>query len=132
MRLFVDTNVFVAAVADDDAEATATATSLLNADHEFVTSVLNLMELRTVVTKKRRLDRERAAAIEAEIRSDVTVYVPDETTLIAADRLQEETLLYPMDATILACARDRDATLASFDAELIDAGATDPADLLGA
>ncbi len=39
MRYFLDTNVFVAAVLDDDeAEATGTATALLNADHEFLTS----------------------------------------------------------------------------------------------
>jgi predicted nucleic acid-binding protein len=131
MRCFLDTNVFVAAILDtDEAEATGTATALLNANHEFLTSLLNLMELRTVLTKKHRLERDRAAAIEDEVRSDVEVVVPDAGTAIDANRLQDETLLYPMDSLILACAREYDATLVSFDGELIDAGAEHPADVI--
>ncbi len=131
MRCVLDTNVFVAAVLDtDDAEATGTATTLLNDSHAFLTSVLNLMELRTVLTKKHRLERDRAAAIEDEIRSEVEVVVPDAGTVVDANRLQNETLLYPMDSLILACAQANDATLVSFDGELIDAGATHPTDVI--
>jgi predicted nucleic acid-binding protein len=83
-----------------------------------------------VLTKKHRLERDRAAAIEDEVRSDVEVVVPDAGTAIDANRLQDETLLYPMDSLILACAREYDATLVSFDGELIDAGAEHPADVI--
>jgi predicted nucleic acid-binding protein len=54
MRCFLDTNVFIAAVLDtDESEATGTATALLNDTHEFLTSLLTLMELRTVLNRFR-------------------------------------------------------------------------------
>lgn len=56
MRCFVDTNVLVAVLTKDD-ERVDTATELLNT-HEPYTSVLNLMELRSVLTKKKRFDRD--------------------------------------------------------------------------
>lgn len=55
MRLFLDTNIFVATVTDEP-EFGVVATELLNTDHELLTSTLNLMEVRTVLTKKNRLD----------------------------------------------------------------------------
>jgi len=127
MRCFLDTNVFIAAVLDDDE---AEATALLNEDHEFLTSLLNLMELRTVLTKKHHLERDRASAIEDEVRSDVEVVVPDAGSVLDANQLQDETLLYPMDSLILACAREYDATLVSFDSELIETEAEHPADVI--
>ncbi len=82
-----------------------------------------------MLTKKHRLDRDRAAAIEDEVRSDVEVVVPDAGSVLDANQLQDETLLYPIDSLILACAREYDATLVSFDAELIDAGSEHPVDV---
>jgi hypothetical protein len=44
MRCFLGTNVFVAAILDtDETEATGTATALLYANHEFLTSLLSLI-----------------------------------------------------------------------------------------
>ncbi len=62
MRLFLDTNVFIAAVTDEPNTGT-TAVALLDGDHEFLTSTLNLMELRSVLTKKERLELSQAEAI---------------------------------------------------------------------
>lgn len=129
MRLFLDTNVFVAAVADEP-EHGEVAVELLDGGHEFVTSLLNVMELRTVLTKKHRLDSDRATEIETELRSGVEVLVPDTEDVLAANRLQQETLLYPLDCLVLACAEGCDATLASFDAELVENGAVQPANVL--
>lgn len=50
--------------------------------------------------------------------------------MISANQLQSETLLYPMDALILAAAEAVDATLVSFDSELREHGAERPADVL--
>nr|WP_246084320.1 hypothetical protein [Salinadaptatus halalkaliphilus] len=50
--------------------------------------------------------------------------------MIAANKLQNETLLYPMDALVLAAADAADATLVSFDSELREYGAERPADLI--
>ncbi|PGF17171.1 VapC toxin family PIN domain ribonuclease [Natrinema sp. CBA1119] len=129
MRLFLDTNVFVAAVTDEP-ETGEIAAALLSADHEFLTSTLNLMELRTVLTKKQRLELSRANTIQTEITQDVAVVIPDASDMMDANRLQQETLLYPLDCLILACSQGHDAELVSFDTELETAGALAPADLL--
>jgi len=50
--------------------------------------------------------------------------------MVAANRRQSETLLYPMDAFILVAADAVDATLVSFDSELVGHGAETPAEVL--
>jgi len=55
MKVFVDTNVFIASLTDEPARGD-TATQLLNEDHEFCTSILNLMEMRSVMTKKKQVE----------------------------------------------------------------------------
>lgn len=106
------------------------ATELLNTDAELTTSLVNLMEVRTVLTKNQHLEQERAAAIEAEIRADINIVVPTAADHLSANQLQKETLLYPLDSLILACAQNHDATLVSFDRELLDAGAVHPNEIL--
>lgn len=129
MRIFLDTNVFIAAVTDEP-ETGAVAADVLDADHELLTSTMNLMELRSVLTKKQRLEFSRVEAIQNEITADVRVIIPDASDMMDANRLQRETLLYPLDCLILACAQGHDSTLVSFDSELQDAGALDPTDCL--
>lgn len=128
MRCFVDTNVLVAVVTEDDDRADA-AIAVLN-DHEMHTSVLNLMELRSVLAKKKQFDRERVEEIEARIANRATITFPDASDIVAANRLQRETYLYPMDALILAAAEASDAMLVSFDAELREHGARSPEEIL--
>jgi len=106
------------------------ATELLNREYEFATSVLNLMELRSVLTKKKRVEQDRVEGTLDDIRERIVVYTPDDTDLVAAYKLQRETLLYPMDCVFLALADDLDAQAVTFDRELIDAGATPPEELL--
>lgn len=128
MRLFLDTNIFVATVTDEP-EFGVVATELLNTDHELLTSTLNLMEVRTVLTKKNRLELSRVQALQDEITKDVAVVIPDASDMMDANRLQQETLLYPLDCLILACANSHDSTLVSFDAELQENGAVAPVDI---
>ncbi|MCU4754258.1 PIN domain-containing protein [Halobacteria archaeon AArc-curdl1] len=129
MRIFLDTNLFVAIVTDEP-ESGEIAAELLNTEHEFLTSTLNLMELRTVLTKKNRLELPAAQSIQDEITQDVSIVIPDASDMMDANRLQQETLLYPLDCLILACAQGHDAELVSFDGELQEAGALSPTDLL--
>ena len=127
MKCFADTNVLVAIVTKDDDRADD-AIAVLN-DHEMHTSVLNLMELRSVLAKKKQFDRERIEAIEDRIVGRATVTFPDASDIVAANRLQRETYLYPMDALILAAADAADAALLSFDAELREHGAKPPEEI---
>lgn len=129
MKLFLDTNVFIAAVTDEP-DSGAIAADLLDGNHTFLTATLNLMELRSVLTKKERLELSQAEAIQDEITADVRVVIPDASDMMDANRLQRETLLYPLDCLILACAQGHDADLVSFDSELQEAGALDPEDCL--
>ncbi|OLZ40088.1 twitching motility protein PilT [Natrinema saccharevitans] len=129
MKLFLDTNVIVAAVTKDT-DRSETAVQALNELDETYTSILNLVELRTVLTKKKAFERDRVEQIEQRIRSRATVTFPDASDIVAANQLQNETLLYPMDALTLAAADAVDATLVSFDAELREYGAKRPHDLI--
>jgi len=129
MTILLDTNVLVAAVTTDT-DRSDDAVELLNQADDPHVSVLSLMELRSVLTKKKQFERDRIEQIEQRISSRTTVTFPDASDMIAANDLQSETLLYPMDAMILAAADAIDATLVSFDSELVEHGAKLPADAL--
>lgn len=130
MKLFLDTNVLVAAVTHDSKRSDAAVQALNSKEGEEIgTSILNLMELRTVLAKKKHVERDRIDRIERRITARMTITFPDASDIIAADRLQSDSLLYPMDALILAAAEANDATLCSFDSELLEHGAVSPADI---
>jgi hypothetical protein len=60
----------------------------------------------------------------------MTVTFSDASDVMAANRLQSETLLCPMEAMILSAADAADATLVSFDSELVEHGTELPQQLL--
>jgi predicted nucleic acid-binding protein len=68
MRLFLDTNVVVAAVTRDT-ERSEAAVAALNDFDDLYTSMVNLMELRTVLAKKKRIERDRVERIEQRVAS---------------------------------------------------------------
>lgn len=125
MRILLDTNVLVAAVTRDT-DRSEDAIELLDQADDPLVSILSLMELRSVLSKKKQFERDRIDAIENRISSRMTVIFPDASDMMAANRLQSETLLYPMDALILSAADAADATLVSFDSELVEYGAELP------
>lgn len=88
------------------------------------------MELRSVLTKKKQFDRDRIEQIENRITSRATISFLDSSDVMAANRRRSETLLYPMDALLLAAADAVDATLVTFDSELLDHGAKLPENVL--
>ncbi|PSQ59315.1 MAG: VapC toxin family PIN domain ribonuclease [Halobacteriales archaeon SW_9_67_25] len=106
------------------------ATELLNGSHEFCTSILNLMEIRSVLTKKKRVEQERVEEVLTDIYGNVEIYAPEISDQIAAYSLQQDTLLYTLDCVLFALAEDIDASLVTFDGELLDNGAVPPAELL--
>lgn len=129
MKVLVDTNVFVASLTDEPARGDV-ATELLNQNHDFCTSILNLMEIRSVLTKKKRVEQERVEDVLSDIYAQVDIYAPEISDQISAYSLQQDTLLYTLDCVLLALADDLDATLATFDGELLDNGAVEPSDLI--
>lgn len=129
MKVLVDTNVFVASLTDEPARGDV-ATELLNQDHDFCTSILNLMEIRSVMTKKKRIEQNRVEDVLTDIYAQVDIYAPEISDQISAYSLQQDTLLYTLDCVLLALSDDLDATLATFDGELLDNGAVEPGDLI--
>lgn len=128
MSLLLDTNILVAAVTRDT-ERSSAAVALLNTTADPHVSMLSLMELRSVLAKKKQFERDRVAAIENRITTRTTITFPDASDVMAANRLQSETLLYPMDALMLATADSLDAPLVSFDSDLLEHGAVHPDDI---
>lgn len=129
MKVFVDTNVFIASITDEPGRGDV-ATELLNENHDFCTSILNLMEIRSVLTKKKRVEQERVEEVLADVYGRVDVYAPEISDQISAYSLQQDTLLYTLDCVLLALAEDIDATLVTFDSELLENGAVSPTELI--
>ena len=129
MKLFLDTNVLIAALTDDTAGSDA-ARALLNANHEFYISVFTLMELRSVLAKKFQFQRSTIESVEQQIRDQTQLTPRGEGIVDDANVLQSQTLLYPMDALMLAAAQWANATLVTFDSELLEHEAVTPVDVL--
>lgn len=131
MRLFLDTNVFVASLTDEPGRGEF-ATRLLDRtdEYELHTSLLNLMEIRTVLTKKKSADLEAANDAIDEIVYDAEITIPDASDVMNANERQNETLLYPMDAIIASLADGVDAELVTFDTEMLDHVGRTPEDVL--
>ena len=88
MKVFVDTNVFVASLTNEPSRG-KTATYLLNQDYEFCTSILNLMELRSVMTKKKHVEQDRVEETLADIYTTVDIYAPEISDQIEAYSLHK-------------------------------------------
>jgi predicted nucleic acid-binding protein len=125
MRVFVDSNIFIAVLTEEN-ERFEEAKRLLNSEHEIVTSMLNLMEIRSVLSKKKKHKKSEIEDIEQDIVDMTDIIIPDSSDFLEANRIQEETLAYPMDSLIMALAKSSDAELSSFDKELTELGAKTP------
>lgn len=125
MKLFVDTNILVAALAENGHKA-GTAEQVLESDNEVYTSLMNLMELRTVLTKKKRVEQEEAESTIEDVIENLEVIIPDSSDFINSNKLQVENLLYPQDCLILQIAESQDCKLVTFDSELVEHGAVRP------
>lgn len=129
MKLFVDTNILVAATLNES-ERGDIATKFLDLDRELSTTIFNLMEFRTVLAKKKRLNQDRVENLLESLWDRMTVYRPDTDDILTSYSVQERTLLYPMDCLILSTAEETDGVLVTFDSELLENGAVSPEEFL--
>ncbi|WP_435196760.1 type II toxin-antitoxin system VapC family toxin [Natronomonas sp. EA1] len=128
MRLLVDANVLVAAMVEEDGGGEATA--LLKQEHEFCVSVTTLMEVRTVLSKKKRIEKEAIERTIGGIVARTDVYALERDDILNGYTMQKQNFLYPIDCLLLSLADDIGANLVTFGAELQDAGAVAPAELV--
>jgi predicted nucleic acid-binding protein len=128
MKLFVDSNVFVAVVTDDT-DRSDVARELLNSDHEFYSSIYNVMEVRNVLATKYHFERDRIEEVERTIRTYADPVSHSSVLIQEADELQAETYTTAMDAITLAGADHIGGTLVTFDTELHRHGAEPPEEI---
>ncbi|WP_343067753.1 PIN domain-containing protein [Halobellus ruber] len=91
---------------------------------------MNLLELWSVLARKKAFERDRIERIEDRIARKTTVVFPDASDIVTANSRQREALLYPLDAIILGTAESVDCPLVSFGGELRDHDAVEPSELL--
>lgn len=125
MTVFVDTNIFIASLTAE-ADRGQVARDFLNLDLEYATSLPNLMEARTVLAKKKRIEQSVVEDTIADIGARADIYAPDSDDWLHAYDRQRDTLLYTIDALLLALADDLDADLITFDRELLEHGGLEP------
>lgn len=128
MKLFLDTNVLVPAVTRDINRSDRALDTQRGRRGVRLRAELDGTPERA--DEKKQFERHRIDQIENRITSRTTVTFPDASDVVSANRLQSETLLYPMGALVLAAANAVDAALVTFDGELVDHGAELPADVL--
>lgn len=128
MKLFADSNIFIAIVTDDT-DRSDVARELLNSDREFYSSIYNVMEVRNVLATKYHFKRDRIEEVERTIRTYADPVSHSSVLLQKADEIQEETYTTAMDAIMLAAADHIDGTLVTFDTELHRHGAKAPEDI---
>ena len=129
MRVFVDTDVFVASLTNEP-DRGSVATELLNQDFDFCTSMLNLMEIRSVMMKKKRIEQDEVEAVLDDIADRVDIFALDTADQITAYKRQRETVLYTVDCLLLALSDDIGTELVTFDTELLEHGCVRPTELL--
>ena len=129
MKVFVDTNVFIASLTDEP-DRGDTATRFLDQDFDFCTSVLNLMEIRSVMMKKKRIEQAEVEEVLDDVAAQVDIYALDMEDQVEAYQRQRETVLYTLDCVLMALSDDIEAELVTFDAELLEHGCVSPGELL--
>lgn len=129
MKLFVDSNILIAVITDEK-DRFDEAKELLNSKHQIVTSTINLMEVRSVLAKKKNQEKSEIEKVEKNIVDLTDIILPDSSDFLTANRIQKENYAYPLDSILMAIAENAEAQLVSFDKELIKNGAKEPKDIL--
>ncbi len=83
------------------------------------TSIINIMEIRTVLSKKRKWKKESIFEREKELKESLDILIPTWTDYIKADRFHKKTFLYPMDCLIMTLAANNNSLLITRDSELL-------------
>lgn len=98
-----------------------------------ITSLINLMEIRSVLSRKKLWAKEEIFLKEDELKSSLDIVIPTWTDHIQSDKLQRKTFLYPTDCLIVTLAKNENSILLTRDAELLsqhEAPSNNPEDFL--
>lgn len=128
MRVFIDTNVFISVI--EGSEGSGVGRKILNKEWEICTSVLNLMEIRTVLVKKKHEPQEKVESIIEWLKDQLDTVFERLPELYHIEGTQKDTLLYPLDCIFHHISDDKGMPLVTFDSELLDHGGTSPETLV--
>lgn len=129
MKAFIDTNIFIAVIeGSDGAEA---GRELLNkSEWELCTSLLNIVEMRDVLMKKKHKSRETAKELIDWLLNHLDIIVKEAPPLSSINDSHEETLMDPMDCILYEMSTEIDAVFFSLEKELHHHGASHPNEYL--
>lgn len=83
------------------------------------TTLVNLMEIFTVLTRKYKWSKEDAIDIVETLKKECEILIPNEYDFIDAYEIQQQFMLTINDALIVAIAKRENLTLITFDKELL-------------
>jgi len=125
MRVVVDTNIFLSLILDRG--KSDISQKLLNgSSYELGTSFLNLLEIRTVLTKRKGNPQSKVEDIIEWLRETLDFIIDDIPNSSNIIRHQKNTLLEPMDCMIMQSAKDAGAVPVTLDGEMKHHNAVDP------
>ena len=114
----IDSNVFLNVLLYSD--KFSDARKFLNENSgQLETTLVNLMEIFSILTRKYRWKRENAIKAVELIESDCKVLIPNEYDFVRAYSLQKKYILTSNDALILSIARKENSVLITYDKELL-------------
>lgn len=131
-KVILDTDVIINWLTQE--VETATRKELWKAPYKIITFIENkrlhgltclttLLEIRYLLRRKREYNEKQIENFINEITSVLEVVIPDEISLLEANKLQSETFLDPFDAILLGVSSSlKSATLISRDKQLLKIG----------
>lgn len=125
MKIYIDSDIFISLIENSAGAAASQALLNLN-DHDLGTGLLNLLEIRTVLTKKKKHRQKEVETILQWLRDHLDFVIDDVPPLPDVNERQIDTLLYPMDCLICETADVHESLLSTYDRELIHHGCVHP------
>ena len=117
MRFMVDSDVFLHTLLHTDRGEEA-RDFMDRYTKEIATTVLNVMEIGSVLSRKYRWNKDSTDDALEMIRKTLTILIPTEYDIIDAMEISLKYYLTPIDALMLTLAKGKNLTLVTFDREL--------------
>jgi predicted nucleic-acid-binding protein len=125
MKILIDTNIFISLL--ENSKQSGISQSLLNVnEHDLGTSELNLLEVRTVLTKQKQHPQQSVEATIEYLREHLDFIVEQCPSLDSVEARQKESLLYPMDCMIYVTADENGAVPTTLEKEMRTHGCVHP------
>jgi predicted nucleic acid-binding protein len=118
MRYLVDTDVFLHDILHT--ERAEEAKSFLDEHSEEIsTTILNLMEISSVLSRKYKWKKESISKVLDALKVSVEILIPTEYDMLETFNLSKERYHTPVDALMLSISKGKNSTLITFDSGIL-------------